>query len=137
LSLPFFQIFCFLAFSILKKTCPPIHNIFEAYYNIYFLFQQTILSKLLEILNCKNFQYDDINNNFFLKKYLGVECFNSNHIFWILCLVLPSILIFGIITPLSTICFSYKNKHLFQEKQNILKYDFMMRQLFYKHSSVW
>ena len=104
----------------------------------FIMLQQGIFSKLLEMIKCENFQFKEIESRSYLKNYLGIECFTNNHNFWLLFIIVPLILFYGAFVPFSTLLYSlYKKKEL-EAKENIIKYDFLMRQPFeYRNSSFW
>jgi hypothetical protein len=106
-------------------------------YGAYFMLQETIMTHIFNILDCKTLQFDKENSESFLSNYLGIECYDDNHKFWIIFFLMPSLLIYAVLIPCSTIAFSFKKKSELATKNGILKYDYLMRQAFFKNSSVW
>lgn len=92
------------------------------------MLQQTILSKLFELINCENYKFDDLNSQSFLKNYVGIKCFDENHYWWIFSLILPSFTFYAIFIPISATCFATIKKLNMGIRSNIIKYDFLMRQ---------
>lgn len=121
----------------IKKHQFDLKNYIIYFYLSYFILQQGILEKLLDLLNCENYKFDLVNEKSYLKNYLGIECFDNNHFKWIIFMIIPGLSLYALIVPLSTILFFYLKKSDFTSKINIIKYDFLMRQPFFYKSSLW
>lgn len=106
-------------------------------YGSYFLLQETIITHILNMLDCKTIQFDKNSSSSFLNNHFGMECYDENHNYWIIFLVFPSLFIYAFLVPLSTIVFSYYKRAELATTRGIIKYDYLMRQAFYKNSSIW
>ena len=108
------------------------------FYIAFFTLNQNIFSKLFELINCQSFTFDESSSESFLKNYLGIQCYDHFHFIWIFAIIIPFFIFYGLIVPASTIYFSYYKRNELKIESNIIKYDFLMRQMFiWKNSSLW
>lgn len=129
-------IFLFILSSIRDRSIKLI-KIVNYFYASFFILQAGIVSKIFDFLNCTEFELDHNTTESYLQNNLGVRCYTEKHIIWILLMAVPSMLLYIIITPLSTIIFSFIKGKQIKTKQSILEIDFMMRKPFFKYSSFW
>lgn len=115
-----------------------ISKLFMSFFISYFILQEGIFSKLFAIVNCDSFQFDKSYEKKYLNNNLGIECFDDNHYIWIFSLVIPSFIFYGLIVPISTLILVYYKGEKMNLKENIIKFDFLMRQPFdFTHPSFW
>ena len=127
----------FIILGIRKKKFRLSH-IFMNFYVAFFIMNQSIFSKLFELITCSSFQFDELSTENYLKNYLGIECYDNFHYLWIYLIIIPFLIFYGMIVPISTIIFAYKNKEELKIETNIIKYDFLMRQPYIsKYASFW
>lgn len=127
-------------YSFLKIKYFKLANIIIYFYISYFILQQNIMAKIFDLLNCQNIIFNDLeenDNRNFLKNHLGMECSSSDYYDWIYFMVLPGLIIYSLIIPLSILIFSYIKRKEFKKKITIIKFDFMMRQPYFCNSSIW
>ncbi len=92
----------------------------------------------MDLTTCTTFQFDENFEKSYLSNYLGIECFDKYHYRWIVLVIIPCLIFYGVIVPISTMIFAYLNKEKINTPTNIFKYDFMMRQPFRsKEASFW
>ena len=131
------SIFLFIIIGIKKKRFM-ISQIFMNFFIAFFIMNQAIFSKLFELITCSSFQFDEDLKGEYLSNYLGIECYDNFHYLWIYLLIIPSFIFYGMIVPISTIIFAYRNKDELKIEENIIKYDFLMRQPYIsKDASIW
>lgn len=126
----------FIKISI-KSRSFDLSNLIAVFYLSYFKLQQNILSKLFELVNCKHFIFSETESSYNLANFVGIQCYSTEFYFYIFFLILPSLILYALIVPLSTILFSWLNRNDFKNKATIIKFDFLMRQPFYKYPSIW
>ena len=115
-----------------------LSQIIISFYIAFFSLNQSIFSKLFELINCKNFKFDEFSEGNYLLNYLGIECYDNSHYFWIFLIILPSLFFYGLLVPISTVLYSYYKRNELKSEINIMKYDFLMRQAYsWKNSSIW
>ena len=115
-----------------------ISQILMNFYIAFFSLNQTIFSKLFELIHCENFKFDGYSEGNYLLNYLGIECYDNSHYLWIFLIIMPSFFFYGILVPTSTILFSHYKKNELKSERNIIRYDFLMRQAYsWKNSSIW
>ena len=131
------SILLFIIIGIKKKQFILSH-IFINFYGAFFIMNQTIFSKLFELITCSSFQFDEFSKGQYLKNYLGIECYDNFHYLWIYSIIIPFFIFYGLIVPISTIIFAYRNRDELKVEKNIIKYDFLMRQPYSsKFASIW
>ena len=122
----------------IKKKQVTLSNILMNFYVAFFIMNQNIFSKLFELITCSSFQFDKLSRGKYLKNYLGIECYDNFHYLWIYLIIIPCFIFYGVIVPISTIIFAYKNRDELKIEKNIIKYDFLMRQPYIsKFASIW
>ena len=113
-------------------------DLFFYFVSSYFVFQQEIFTKLSEMINCENFQFDETYSENYLRNYLGIKCYTSQHYLWIFFIIFPSFVFYGMLIPLIIQIFTSLKKWSLYKRTNIIKYDFLMRQYFKtKKPSIW
>ena len=84
---------------------------------IMFLIYPNILAVMFTMFNC--YEMDGVN---YLVEYMIVQCYKGTHLYLVLFLVIPTIIIFGLGTPFSTFYILYK-------KRNILEHEKVQKEL--------
>ena len=122
--------FCFLIFmawyiyNYIKKNSEKLN--FEKFLILtsvsVMFFLSPIMTTLAEFLNCKS-----INNVDYIAVNLIEKCSeNSRYTFWRNILIIPTFMLFGIILPLLTFHYMYKNRFQLFDRKIIYKIGFLL-----------
>jgi hypothetical protein len=135
-SMPFLLPLILFLYSGIRNKEKSFLEFLMNFYLSFFIFNQSIFSKLIDLIACRSFQFDDNFHESYLRNYLGIKCFDESHYFWIYFFIIPFFIFYGLLVPISTLIFAYLKKN--EISKNIFKFDFMMRQPFQsKNASFW
>jgi hypothetical protein len=138
LLMPFILSLILLIYNGMRNKKFSLFQFLMNFYLAFFIFNETIFSRLIDVTACKSFEFDDNYTKSYLRNYLGIECFDDHHYFWIYFIIIPFFIFYGVLIPISILVLAYLKKDEIYQEKNVFKYDFMMRQPFQsKNASIW
>jgi len=98
------------------------HKMIGSTVMILYLTYPNILKSTLSLLSCQ--RLDDGNSH--LNEDFSIECWTNTHVLWVIGVALPSILIWGIATPLIILRAMMKNRKTLNKKMFYLKFSYLI-----------
>jgi hypothetical protein len=136
--MPFLLPLILFIYSGLKNQKFSLLRFVMNFYLSFFIFNHSIFSKLIDLIACRTFKFDDDFQESYLRNYLGIKCFDESHYFWLYLVIIPFFIFYGGLVPISTIIFAHLKRKELRLEKNIFKFDFMLRQPFQsKNASIW
>lgn len=81
------------------------------------IFQPQIISSMISLLNCIHLYPEP--NKYYLSRNLNIECYTSEHLMWLYCMVIPSLLFYSFLFPMISYIMMLKNTHHYYELENL------------------
>lgn len=122
--LPFGVVLSNAVFWTIKKGMSKNNDVFDKFVaslvvSMFFV-HPIIINSMAKIFSC--FQID---NDYYMVADMKLNCFNSDHHFYILAIVVPTFLIWGVLFP-SFCCYRiYKKRKVLKTHHTLLKYGFL------------
>lgn len=114
-------------YFIIKRKTNIVKEMISCFFFSLFLLSPTIFTSLFDLLNCKEYDMGNYIKNF-MYNYPENECYTNSYYNWIFFLVVPSLVIYALILPLTSLIYLFNIKNLLiNNDKNYKDVEFLIR----------